>query len=211
MGKGVNFNVPGKRGNLEFRKGSNCSGAFGGVVHGIRLSHRRALPVLRSWVFVNQGSRRRGFSFLAVQGPGWFLFAYLIIAQGLTALSYDLGVAMGTQEPAEEITEVGAAFYYGFAFADLVVYIPLLMAGLIGHFRGTRWGRASLVAALGITVYWPVVCLAALVEARGAAGWNMGSEAPFWIVLTAIAAWGAWGLVAVARETRGEKTPGIPG
>ena len=73
---------------------------------------------------------RRGFSFWAVQGPGWLLLIYLIVAQGITAFSYDLGVAMGTQEPAELITEVGTAFWYGFAFADLVIYIPLLLAGL---------------------------------------------------------------------------------
>jgi hypothetical protein len=149
---------------------------------------------------MNETSPRRGFWFFAVQGPGWLLLAYLTIAQGLTALSYDLGVSMGTQEPAEKITEVGTAFWYGFAFADLVVYIPLLLAGLIGHLRGTQWGRVSLVAALGITVYWPVVSLAALVDARDAAGWNIGSEVPFWIVLTAIAVWGAVGLVAAARE-----------
>ena len=149
---------------------------------------------------MNETSPRRGFWFFAVQGPGWLLLAYLTIAQGLTALSYDLGVSMGTQEPAEKITEVGTAFWYGFAFADLVVYIPLLLAGLIGHLRGTQWGRVSLVAALGITVYWPVVSLAALVDARDAAGWNIGSEVPYWIVLTAIAVWGVVGLVAVARE-----------
>jgi hypothetical protein len=149
---------------------------------------------------MNETSPRRGFWFFAVQGPGWFLLAYLTIAQGLTALSYDLGVSMGTQEPAEKITEVGTAFWYGFAFADLVFYIPLLLAGLIGHLRGTQWGRVSLIAALGITVYWLVVCLAALVDARDAAGWNVGSEVPFWIVLTAIVVWGAVGLVAVARE-----------
>jgi len=156
---------------------------------------------------MNDPLTRRGFWFFGLQGPGWLLLIYLVIAQGLTALSYDLGVSMGTQEPAEAITEVGTAFFYGFAFADLVIYIPLLLAGLIGHLRGTQWGRLSLVAALGITVYWPVVCLAALVDVRGAAGWNMGSEAPYWIVLTVIAVWGGWGLVAVAREARDERPP----
>jgi len=151
---------------------------------------------------MNETLPRRGFSFFAVQGPGWILLAYLMIAQGLPALSYDLGVSMGSQEPAEAITEVGTAFFYGFAFADLVVYIPLLLIGLIGHLRGTRWGRVSLIAALGITVYWPVVCLATVVDAREAAGWAIASEVQFWIVLPAIAAWGAWGLIAVARETQ---------
>ena len=137
---------------------------------------------------------QRGFSFWAVQGPGWLLLIYLIVAQGITAFSYDLGVAMGMQEPPELITEVGTAFWYGFAFADLVIYIPLLLAGLIGHWLGTRWGRIALAAALGITVYWTITCLAAIVAVRGAPGWHVPSETPYWIVLTTISAWGAYGL-----------------
>ena len=46
------------------------------------------------------------------------------------------------------------------------------------------------------------VCLAAVVDARGAAGWNLINEAPFWVVLPLISVWGAWGLFAVARDSR---------
>jgi len=144
----------------------------------------------------------RGVTFWVLQLPGWLLLIYLVYAQGITAFGYDIGVAMGTQEPVEQITGVGAAFWYGFAFADLLVYIPVLLAGLVGHLRARQWGRGWMMAALGISVYWPVVCLAALVAARGAPGWNITDEAPYWIVLPVIAAWGAWGLVAVTRESR---------
>jgi len=118
-------------------------------------------------------TRKRGFSFWAFQGLGWLLLIYLIYAQGISALNFELGVAMGTQEPVKVVTEVGVAFWYGFALGDLLVYIPILCLGLIGHLRGTHWGRIALAAALGITVYWPVVSLAALVDARDAAGWNV--------------------------------------
>ena len=141
-------------------------------------------------------------SFWGIQLPGWLLLVYLVCAQGVTAFGYDLGVAMGTQEPVDRITAVGAAFWYGFAFGDLLIYIPLLLAALIGHSRGRSWGRAWMMAALGITVYWPVVCLAALVAARDAPGWNITDEAPYWLVLTIIAAWGVWGLFTIARESR---------
>lgn len=144
---------------------------------------------------------KRDASFWALQAPGWVLLVYLIYAQGVSAFSYDLGVAIGTQEAADQITEVGAAFWYGFALGDLLVYIPLLLAGLIGHQRSARWGRVALSAALGITVYWPIVCLAALVDARNAAGWNIASETPYWIVCLSIASWGAWGLGTVLRES----------
>ena len=40
-------------------------------------------------------TRRRGSSFWIVHGGGWPLLIYLIIAQGIAAFSYELGVAMG--------------------------------------------------------------------------------------------------------------------
>lgn len=136
----------------------------------------------------------RGTSYWILLGPGWLLLAYLVYAQAIPAFSYDLGVSMGTQEPAEQITEVGVAFFYGFAFADLVIYIPLLVLGLIGYGLGRAWGRIMLAAALGITVYWPAVCLAAIVAARDAPGWSLPNETDFWIVLPLVMIWAAWGL-----------------
>jgi len=146
--------------------------------------------------------KERGLVFWALQAPGWFLLIYLVIAQGMTAFSYDLGVSIGAQEPAEAITEVGAAFWYGFALGDLLIYIPLLITGLIGHILGRKWGNIGLASALGITIYWPIVCLAAMVDARDAAGWNLSSEMQYWVGCILIAAWGAWGLICLMKESR---------
>ena len=139
-------------------------------------------------------------SFWLIQVPGWLLFGYLVVAQAIPAFDYQVGVAMGTQESADVISEVGVAFWKGFAWGDLLVYIPLLGSGLAGHWRGKRWAPPVLGAALGITVYWPVVCLAAVVAARGATGWQLGDETPYWVVLPLIATWGAWALVTVLRN-----------
>jgi hypothetical protein len=137
---------------------------------------------------------RRDFGYWSVQIPGWLLLAYLVYAQAIPAFDYQLGVRMGTQEPADQISDVGVAFWYGFAFADLVLYIPLLAAGLIGLLRQAHWAVPVAAAAFGITIYWPIVCLAALVDARGAPGWNLGDETAYWIVLPIIAMWGIWAL-----------------
>ena len=147
--------------------------------------------------------KTRKISFWLIQIPGWLLVSYLILAQGISAFSYELGVTMGTQESAISITEVGTAFWYGFAFGDLVVYIPILVIGLIGHIRSTQWGTLLLSAALGITIYWPVVCLAALVSARGSAGWKISSETPYWIVCLIIAFWGICSFPILLTEKRG--------
>lgn len=145
-------------------------------------------------------TKRRSIGFWTLQVPGWLLLIWLVYAQGISALSYEFGVAMGTQEPVERITQVGVAFWYGFAFADLIVYLPLLLVGLIGHLRGTNWGRVSFAAALGISVYWPLVSLAALVDARDAPGWEIGDERPYWLVCLLVAAWGAVGLWLLMRH-----------
>ena len=147
-------------------------------------------------------NRRHSGSFWILQVPGWLLLLYLIFAQGVTAVGYELGVMMGTQEPAETITEVGTAFWYGFALGDLLTYIPILCAGLIGHMKARPWGKIVLSAGLGITLYWPVVCLITVVDARDAAGWRFADETPYWIVLPLIALWGAWGLWALLRESQ---------
>ena len=137
---------------------------------------------------------KRDINFWLIQVPGWLLLCYLVYAQTIPAFNYETGVDMGTQEPADVVSDVGVAFWYGFAFADLVTYIPLLGIGLVGYRAGKNWGRVVLGAAFGVTIYWPVVCLAAVVAARDAPGWNLVNETPYWVVLPLITLWGVWGL-----------------
>jgi hypothetical protein len=136
-------------------------------------------------------------AFWFIQIPGWLLFVYLVVAQCTAALSYEFGVKLGTQEPAEQITEIGAAFFGGFALADLVFYAPILGLGLVGQILDTDWGTLALAAALGTTVYWPIISLATVRAARGAPGWSLPKEAQYWVVLPLIAAWGLLGLIVL--------------
>ena len=140
-------------------------------------------------------------SIWVIQIPGWVLFLYLVIAQCTAAFSYQLGVRMGTQEPADQITEVGAAFWWGLAFADLVFYTPILGLGLIGHLTNANWTPLVLGAALGATVYWPIASLATVRAARGAPGWSLPKERQYWTVLPLIAGWGLLGIVLLWIET----------
>ena len=135
--------------------------------------------------------------FWLIQAPGWALVLYLVIAQCTAAVSYDLGVRMGTQEPAHGITPVGAAFFWGIALADLVFYTPILALGLLGHAAGAGWAPVVLGAALGITAYWPLFCLATVYRARGAPGWSLPKEIQYWLVLPAIAIWALIALIVL--------------
>ena len=142
---------------------------------------------------------KRHVDFWTVQCPGWLLLFYLVYAQATAAIDYDLAVSMGTQESAAAITEDGTAFWYGFAVGDLLVYIPLLAAGLLGLWLHATWSRVVMGAALGITIYWPVVSLGAVHAASGAPGWNLASENLYWTVLPAITVWGIWALWRTVR------------
>ncbi len=135
------------------------------------------------------------FAFWFIQIPGWSLFVYLIFAQCSAAISYELGVKLGTQEPANRVTETGVAFWKGFAGADLILYTPLLGIGLLAQIFETSWSVTALAAALGITMYWPITCLWAIRAARGATGWKLEKERQYWIVLPVIALWGLGGLL----------------
>ncbi|MCP4314693.1 MAG: hypothetical protein GY789_01300, partial [Hyphomicrobiales bacterium] len=101
---------------------------------------------------------------------------------------------MGTQETALRVTNVGVAYWWAFAFADLVFYAPLIVACLVGHALRRVWGRILLAAALGITIYWPLVSLAAVAAARDVSGWDLPSESQYWIILPWITLWSAWSL-----------------
>lgn len=142
----------------------------------------------------------QGLTFWIIQIPGWALFVYLVAAQCTAALSYSLGVRMGTQEPRENVTDVGVAFWKGYAGADLIFYTPILGLGLLGQIAGTRWADAVLAAALGVTVYWPIACLWTVRAARGASGWHLSKEAQYWLVLPIIAGWGLVGLILVSLD-----------
>ena len=130
------------------------------------------------------------------------MLIFLIYGQGIAAFDYDLGVRMGTQDAAEIVTDVGVAFWRGFAIADAAVYIPLLFIGLLGCFWRKTWGLIALTAALGISVYWPLTCLMAVFYAQDALGWSLGVNSAYAIILPVISVWGLWGLWQLNREAR---------
>ena len=109
---------------------------------------------------------------------------------------------MGTQDPADVVTEVGVAFWKGFSFADMLFYIPLLGYALATYDDVTQKNKTYLAAALGITVYWPIVCLKAAISARGAPGWSL-DDRPFLLLLPLIILWAACQMACL--ERRNEK------
>lgn len=119
--------------------------------------------------------------------PGWLIFWYLVIGQCIPAIDFDLGIRMGTQDSPEVVTPVGVAFWKGFCVADLVFYVPMLGLGLYAYETDPLY----LAVALGITIYWPIVCLVAAFSARGSLEWIL-DDRPFLVVLPLFVVWACW-------------------
>ena len=143
---------------------------------------------------------QRPAGFWVLQGVGLLLCVILLAGQTLSLVDYDLTVALGLQEPAGQITDVGVAVNLGFAAADTIVYLPLLAAGLAGLWLGRPWGTVALAAALGITAYWPVAVLFMLFFAEDAPGFTFPYLAAYAAGLVPVAVFGLWGLWYLVRH-----------
>ena len=131
----------------------------------------------------------------------WILISFGILlnilylfGQTMALISYDFTVRIGLQEPIEDITAIGIALNKGFGLGDSLVYMPLFILGILGLFKRTVWGYYTMSAAMGITIYWPVVSIATVFFAMGSEGWNFGDYTSYSFLLGFIALYGLWGL-----------------
>ncbi len=122
------------------------------------------------------------------------LMLFLISGQTFSLINYQAAVDLGLQESVEEVTEVGIAFAKGFAFAETIVYIPLLLFGIIGLLKRTKWGVYAMLASCAISVYWPLVHLYAIYIGRDVIILHPEKYVSFPIILSLIILYGLWGM-----------------
>jgi hypothetical protein len=139
------------------------------------------------------GSKNRKRFWILIVISSLLSLLYLL-GQTMAFINYDFTVMLELQEPVEEITEIGVALNKGFGVGDTVVYLPLLIAGIIGLIKRKQWGLFSMTGALAITIYWPIVCLATLLFAKGSSGFNLSDYISYLILLPIISMFGIWGL-----------------
>lgn len=136
--------------------------------------------------------RPLGFWMLIIGGA---VFSCAFIAgQTLSLIDYERTVAWGLQEPGHAIGITGRAYNFGFAFADTVFYVPVLAVGLWGLWSRKAWARVVMAAALGISVYWPVVCTAALMFGQGQPGFGYAAPEAYLALTLPSLVYGLWGL-----------------
>jgi len=122
------------------------------------------------------------------------LMLFLLSGQTFSLINYEAALDLGLQESAEEITEVGIAFAKGFAFADTIAYIPLLLIGIIGLLKRTKWGVYAMFASCAISVYWPLVHLYAIYIGVDVIILHPEKYVSFPITLSFIILYGLWGM-----------------
>ena len=138
---------------------------------------------------------------------GILLNIFYLLGQTMALISYDFAVSIGLQEPMELVTAIGVAVNKGFGLGDTFLYMPLFILGILGLFKRASWGYYAMSAAMGITVYWPLVSLSTLYFAKGAEGWAFTNYTSYSFVLGFIALYGLWGLyfLYTERHTLGSK------
>ena len=139
-------------------------------------------------------NEKRSYSFWVLIGFGILLNIIYLIGQTMAVINYDFTVAIGLQESANEVTQVGVALNKGFGLGDTVIYIPLFLFGIIALIRRHVMGLYALFGALAITIYWPIVSLSTVFYAKGSPGWNFADYTSYSIFLILIAVYGVWGM-----------------
>ncbi|MBT8315016.1 MAG: hypothetical protein KJP26_11205 [Maribacter sp.] len=139
-------------------------------------------------------SKKRGFGFWALILTSILLSLFLLVGQTFSLFNYEAAVAFGLQESVEEVTQVGIAFAKGFAFADTITYIPLLLLGIIGLLKRTKWGIYAMFACCAISVYWPLVHLYAIHVGKSVMILHPEKYVSFPITLSIIILYGLWGM-----------------
>lgn len=110
----------------------------------------------------------------------------LLLGQTGALINYEFAVTLGLQEPALQVTAVGVVMNQGFAVADTLVYLPLLMVGVIGLWLHKAWGLFAMIAAFAITVYWPLACLFMLFYSKNIPGFAFDKYLSYTILLLSI-------------------------
>ncbi len=136
---------------------------------------------------------KRTVGFWVLMIIGILITAMVLLGQTMSFINYDFTVSIGLQESRDAIGEMGVAINKGFGVGDTIIYLPLLVIGIVGLWLRKKWGLFAMIGALGITAYWPMVCLFFLLFARHAPGFYSNSFTSYTILLTAITVYGLWG------------------
>ena len=139
-------------------------------------------------------SNKQDIGFWILMIPGFLILLMLIFGQMMAVIDYDFTVSIGMQEPADVWGEFGVAMNKAFGVSDTLIYLPLLFFGLIGLWLKKSWGLFTMIGALAITAYWPVMHIFYVLYAEGLPGFNFTEFASFITTLIIITLYALCGM-----------------
>jgi hypothetical protein len=148
-------------------------------------------------------TERRPIGFWVLMILGILFCVMLLVGQTMSFINYDFTVSIGLQESKDIVGEMGVAINKGFGVGDTIIYLPLFVTGIAGLWFRKGWGLFAMVGALGITAYWPMVCIFFLLFAKGSPGFNFTDFTSYTILLTAFTVYGLWGIWYLYKTHRG--------
>ena len=132
----------------------------------------------------------------------WFLFVFLALSivlmlagQTLGVFNYELAARLGLQEKPEEMTEFGVQVNRAFGAVDTVVYIPLMVASMIGLWFRKRWSLLTTAAFFGASAYWTVTVTFIFLFLPGVPGYRNVPGPEIWLFIGVYMATGVFGLL----------------
>ncbi|MFH2011239.1 MAG: hypothetical protein ABIJ37_00820 [Pseudomonadota bacterium] len=131
----------------------------------------------------------------------WILIIFLsisilimLIGQSMSVFNYDLTVRLGLQESQEQVSKFGVQVNRAFGAGDTVVYVPLLIASLIGLLLKKRWSLIATSAALAVSAYWSATTFFLLMFLPGTPGYAYVPGLEIWLFVGLYAVFGICGL-----------------
>ena len=118
----------------------------------------------------------------------------MLIGQTLAIFNYELTVKLGLQESPAEVGAYGVQVNRAFGVGDTVVYIPLMVAAIIGLWRKKDWAVVPAAAVFGISVYWTVTCMSMFLLLGGLPEYTFQPGLEIWAYLAVFFLFGCWGL-----------------
>ena len=119
----------------------------------------------------------------------------MLVGQTMAVFNYDLTVRLGLQESQEDVGEFGVQVNRAFGAGDTVVYVPLLLASLLGLWLKKRWSLVATAAVCGVSAYWSVTILFVLLFAPGSSGYSYVPGPEIWLFVGAYVVFGFWGFL----------------
>ena len=127
----------------------------------------------------------------------------LVLGQTTALFAYEFAVRLGLQESVGEVTAFGVEVNRAYGASDTFIYIPLILASLVGLSLKKRWALITTAAVMGISAYWSLTLTSMLVFLTDVPGYRLVPGPEYWVFLGTYLVFGIWGILYLV--FRGDK------